>query len=188
MTLNDLLGTVSSHSLRIEIMEFARDSKYWEKMVKAVKKRWVRALRSGEYEQCKDQLVRVDRNGNERFCCLGVVTHEEGTGDWHLASSTGKFLRYRGRNGKKGNVACSVDLKGPGYVYFPAGVTLRDMDPDKNKNPDPCWIPPDVADVDIHPEVREKIKLDERAAGKLARFNDMGLTFEQLAFLIDTYL
>lgn len=31
-------------------------------------RKWVAALRSGEYEQCRDQL----RDGN-RFCCLGVA-------------------------------------------------------------------------------------------------------------------
>lgn len=38
------------------------------KMNPAVKKKWVAALRSGEYEQGRELL----REGN-RFCCLGVL-------------------------------------------------------------------------------------------------------------------
>ena len=46
-----------------------------------VKKLWVEALRSGEYEQCHYSL----KSGN-RFCCLGVLcdlhSKETGKGSW----------------------------------------------------------------------------------------------------------
>lgn len=38
-------------------------------MKKSVMKKWVKALRSGEYRQGKDRLV----DGKDRFCCLGVL-------------------------------------------------------------------------------------------------------------------
>lgn len=42
-------------------------------MDQRVKKRWVAALRSGEYEQGKTVLKKVDRDGNALYCCLGVL-------------------------------------------------------------------------------------------------------------------
>lgn len=36
-----------------------------------LKKRWVEALRSGEFKQGQHQL----RNCNEEFCCMGVLAH-----------------------------------------------------------------------------------------------------------------
>lgn len=185
MTLQDLYDSaeVSAH---VVIADFVRESKRWPKMTKAVKKRWVKALRSGEYKQCENQLVQVDRRGHESFCCLGVVTHEEGTGDWHL-SKNGTTLRYRSRGGKAGRDACTVELSKPGYVYVPAGVTLSDLDPERHES-DLDWEPPEVADRDIDPGLRDKIGLHREAADALAKLNDNGLTFEQLAFLINEYL
>jgi hypothetical protein len=186
MTLQDLYDSCDDYAIHAAIADFVRGSKSWPKMTKAVKKRWVKALRSGEYAQCKEQLVQVDRNGHESFCCLGVVTHEEGTGDWHL-SENGNVLRYRDRNGKRGRVACTVDLNKPGYVYVPAGITLSDLDPDRHES-DFDWEPPEVADRDIDPGLRDKIGLHNLAANALAKLNDAGFTFDQLAFLINEYL
>lgn len=36
-------------------------------------KLWVEALRSGEYEQCR-QVLRTTRQGKYQYCCLGVAT------------------------------------------------------------------------------------------------------------------
>lgn len=42
-------------------------------MKQEVKQMWINALRSGEYNQCRDKLKKT--NGNkESFCCLGVLT------------------------------------------------------------------------------------------------------------------
>ncbi len=42
-------------------------------MNRAIKKKWVAALRSGEYTQGKGKL-RINRDGGETlFCCLGVL-------------------------------------------------------------------------------------------------------------------
>lgn len=50
-------------------------------------KKWVEALRSGEYAQGKNVL----RDGNNRYCCLGVaceIYHQEtGKGEWRLSDS-----------------------------------------------------------------------------------------------------
>lgn len=39
-------------------------------MKEIIKKKWLKALRSGTYEQCAERLVL-----NGRYCCLGVLRH-----------------------------------------------------------------------------------------------------------------
>ena len=57
-------------------------------MNKEIKKKWLAALRSGKYKQTRNQLREVVADGEDGFCCLGVlcdvvnpngwdVTHEE---------------------------------------------------------------------------------------------------------------
>lgn len=43
----------------------------------ALAKKWVKALRSGNYEQAKGKLKVADR-----FCCLGVLCEISGMGKW----------------------------------------------------------------------------------------------------------
>ena len=44
-------------------------------MKKNVMKKWVKALRSGKYAQCRERLCNVDgKTGEESYCCLGVLT------------------------------------------------------------------------------------------------------------------
>jgi len=54
-------------------------------MNKRIKKLWIKALRSGKYEQGK-KLLRVS-NGDDRFCCLGVLCEvyrkDTGDGSWN---------------------------------------------------------------------------------------------------------
>ena len=51
------------------------------KMDPTIKKKWVEALRSGEYKQGKGRLVTYKKSeGDFQFCCLGVlqnIYHEE---------------------------------------------------------------------------------------------------------------
>lgn len=42
-------------------------------MKASIKKLWLKALRSGEYKQGRGGLKKIDLEGNERFCCLGVL-------------------------------------------------------------------------------------------------------------------
>lgn len=41
-------------------------------MKKAIKKRWLEALRSGNYDQGRAKL-RTEQEGGDSFCCLGVL-------------------------------------------------------------------------------------------------------------------
>jgi hypothetical protein len=38
-----------------------------------IKQRWLAALRSGNYEQGKGSLSKIDKKGNVSYCCLGVL-------------------------------------------------------------------------------------------------------------------
>ena len=45
-------------------------------MNKAIKKKWVKALKSGRYIQGANELHRKDHiTGDEDYCCLGVLRH-----------------------------------------------------------------------------------------------------------------
>lgn len=53
---------------------------------------WVKALRSGDYLQGKGRLVTIKENGDERFCCLGVLCNlatENGYGEWSGVTELG---------------------------------------------------------------------------------------------------
>ena len=44
-------------------------------------KKWVEALRSGNYKQCTKRL-RHKHRGEYRYCCLGVAADISGVGKW----------------------------------------------------------------------------------------------------------
>ena len=70
---------------------------------KANVKKWVAALRSGDYKQCQQQLAEVDDRGKHSYCCLGVacevlgVPYNPGSGD--LPSKAVKLLGLRTSDG-----------------------------------------------------------------------------------------
>ena len=50
----------------------------WPKLPKVFKRKWIAALRSGEYKQGKEELCRVNENKVETYCCLGVAARVAG--------------------------------------------------------------------------------------------------------------
>lgn len=42
-------------------------------MDKDIKEKWLKALRSGDYQQCTGELVKELDNGSRGYCCLGVL-------------------------------------------------------------------------------------------------------------------
>jgi hypothetical protein len=67
-------------------------------MDKALKEKWVAALRSGNYAQGTDALCTVV-GGEARYCCLGVLVEEVyGDDTWKEDSSNGALLRSTGNS------------------------------------------------------------------------------------------
>lgn len=64
-----------------------------------VKKKWLRALRSGKYKQGRGQLHKVDRD-EHRFCCLGVLCDlyvKEHKQKWEMLADNGGSSLFKGR-------------------------------------------------------------------------------------------
>lgn len=97
-------------------------------MNKAIKTRWVRALRSGKYKQGTGQL----RTADNKFCCLGVLTdlyikHDPSGGGWSERNVSKGGYEYEG----EGDVlpARVRDWAGLGEV-IPTCKTLEGVDTD----------------------------------------------------------
>lgn len=52
-------------------------------MNKKIKKAWLKALRSDDYEQGVGQLCYTENDGIDHFCCLGVLIDVAADGDWY---------------------------------------------------------------------------------------------------------
>jgi hypothetical protein len=66
-------------------------------MDKGIKKKWVAALRSGNYAQGLGALCNIDGKGNARYCCLGVLIEEvEGEDVWQGSRGDLAFDGERG--------------------------------------------------------------------------------------------
>ena len=68
--------------------------KQHKKMDPHLKEQWLKALRSGKYEQTSGFLCEVDSDAEESFCCLGVlfdIAGGEVGGEWSEPKSVFKF-------------------------------------------------------------------------------------------------
>ena len=59
-------------------------------MNKRIKKIWLKALRSGKYEQGAGTLKQIDQEGRPRYCCLGVLQESIG-----CKISMDRYFEYR---------------------------------------------------------------------------------------------
>lgn len=65
-------------------------------MKKDLKEKWIKALKSGEYEQGKHSL----RSIYDKYCCLGVLAHlvdPEGFSELKQTIGYGRVFRYLGK-------------------------------------------------------------------------------------------
>lgn len=85
------------------------------KIRKAVKEKWIAALRSGEYKQCRGQLKRKDR-----FCVLGVLC------DLFTKTKAGKQFKKEWDNDKTINMQ---GMKLPDVVREWAEIHNENIDP-----------------------------------------------------------
>lgn len=60
-----------------------------------IKKQWIKALRSGDYKQGKEQL----RNGENQFCCLGVLCNLHAKANSEFAKQQILPSQYDGETG-----------------------------------------------------------------------------------------
>lgn len=95
-------------------------------MKKSVMKKLVKALRSGEYDQGKSQLVTINPDGSENFCCLGVLCNlatESGYGEWKGCS----FFDEEGEESEtylpEGVAKWAGMNRGDGFWALPNGAT-----------------------------------------------------------------
>ena len=86
-------------------------------MKKMIMKKWVKALRSGNYKQCKEDLCQVDDKGNLSYCCLGVLTQ--------------LYINERKRQKKGNNIE--------GFVHMGNYEEIYGYSPDINSNGTPAW-------------------------------------------------
>lgn len=64
-------------------------------MDKRIKKAWLKALRSDDYNQGVGQLCRTGDDGVDHFCCLGVLIDIAADGDWRLTQKGWTFEGQR---------------------------------------------------------------------------------------------
>ena len=64
-------------------------------MKKSDVKKWVKALRSGDYQQGKASLCREDQDSGEcEYCCLGVACDTLTTNEWIKGEPSGSYPYY----------------------------------------------------------------------------------------------
>ena len=131
-----------------------------------VKKRWLKALRSGKYEQTTGTLCEPDSKGKpQAYCCLGVLCdiHRQSRrqkGDkWEEYDSSA--LRYHGADGL-------LPEKVINWAFTSSTIAGLEAEGE-----DPKSV---LEDIDIP------------KAGSLAELNDEGKSFKEIATVIEKHL
>lgn len=84
------------------------------KMKPEVKEAWLNALRSGEYEQGEGALHKIEEDGPDTFCCLGVLCE--------LAFKAGAVERFETDTYAGANYAYGYDTRYPSDAMPPQEV------------------------------------------------------------------
>lgn len=101
------------------------------KLKPEIKARWLKALRSGEYEQGVGRLHYRDEDGPDRFCCMGVLCD--------LAATEGVVSRYIANTGWRTRYGYAQETTMPppevtdwafGVAFDPRRWSVRDHDED----------------------------------------------------------
>lgn len=128
-------------------------------MDKKVKKKWVKALRSGKYKQTQSRLQSPDGS----FCCLGVLCDLEYDGHWLMKVK--KIQNYWGDEiAEEKNV-----------VLIPA-------------NGGKCLRPGEEESAVLPRKFRDKLGLSLPQHDELAEMNDEGKSFIEIADWIEENL
>lgn len=136
-------------------------------MNEIVKQKWVAALRSGEFQQCRGTLRKGDS-----YCCLGVLS-ELAVRDGVISPAAAlPETDWRANRGEGETVFAYDNEAGhlPAVVAEWAGLTYDYED----------WMTDEVVtEPDVDPSVNGK---------ELSGMNDYGSTFTEIADLIEEHL
>lgn len=128
-------------------------------MKATIKRKWLEALRGEEYDQTTGFLCETDKDGNDSFCCLGVLADVMG------ATFSEPLDETRFNDDGDEDVAVTVS----------ALPYQRDGDPDgrhHEKYSLPEWLTVDSG-------------LGVELADELAQLNDAGSSFKEIAKRIE---
>lgn len=130
-----------------------------------IKELWIAALESGEYEQCKGRLTRIDSEGKKTHCCLGVLSEL----------------------GVKAGITTAPDIigfGGGGYVEYEDGVygPASSITPDLVAN----WAGLDENNprVTIDGTIRSLADLNDSGVADDENGDSIPFTFPQIAAII----
>ena len=140
-------------------------------MKKGWKRKWVKALKSGDYEQGKERLMSKRGGDTAKFCCLGVLCS--------LVNKESKKGVYY-RNGTPNN---SVTEELPVFVAEKVRLIAKQTDPD-----DAVFEVNPI--VSITRSFAKKHDVSKVGIGNysLTYLNDAGVPFPTIAALIDEQL
>ena len=128
-------------------------------MKKEIKKKWVKALRSGKYKQGRGELREEDR-----FCCLGVLCDLSKLGEWEEYNRMDHSFHYL--------------IEGQPYEEDADGCL-----------PNAGYLPKPVAEWAGMKTVKGQLKNNSRYTHKigntLALLNDSGKSFKEIADIIE---
>lgn len=92
-------------------------------MDKAIKRKWVKALRSGKYKQGKGHLK--DERG--RFCCLGVLCNIIDPKGWSSSADDGGFAYTYDEETEDGEIPSTLRHKvGISFDHTTHLITMND--------------------------------------------------------------
>jgi len=73
-------------------------------MKEEIAMKWIKALRSGKYKQTTGSLKGMDANGDEAYCCLGVLQEIQGfdinKGNTLLSTEAQQACEMHSKNGQ----------------------------------------------------------------------------------------
>lgn len=133
-----------------------------------LKKKWLKALRSGEYQQGTNYL----RTDQDEFCCLGVLCDIKDKGGWKAVPEADYFDQFK----KLGRFA---------WYKFPDDQTESMFNAFEESA---SW-----AFVGAHDDIDWEFApgdfgVDRRDQEELARMNDRGASFDEIADWIEEKL
>jgi hypothetical protein len=157
-------------------------------MKESIRTKWLAALRSGEYEQNRECLLRI----NNKFCCLGVLCEVVTPTQWEViesSSDSSKVYRHYLELDDKSRIRSSINLPS-GELMETVGLMTRSRFNKTGVIPvahdNPLWDR-----LIKHPELSKTNNVESwRELGRieLTALNDAGLTFKEIADIIEEFI